>query len=336
MRNYQLLTLLLPLARPALAWTTRSDGCEKPINATPGGPTQTITIHSNSQTGGGDRKYLIYVPENFSSTNNESAPLILAFPGQLMPAWSMELVTNLSSPYFNKDAIVVYPEGLDFQPPGQQWLGDVEAPPSSVIDDRVFANEIIDSVTSSFCIDESRIYASGVSNGGGLTGLLACSPTLNRRIAAFAAVAGAFYTDAALTEPLFGAGCAPELIDGRKLPILEMHGLNDTVIAYDGDNAPAPNSIPIPEWIDSWLDKNGCEGQVPKAEILDGGNVTKSTWSCDGWEDVVVHYRIDKFGHGWPSTSFQGDVFEQLRLTSTTWNATTVMLDWFSKWKLLE
>lgn len=78
---------------------------------------------------------------------------------------------------------------------------------------------------------------------------------------------------------------------------MELHGLNDSVIAYDGDNAPDPDTIPLPEWVDSWVERDGCGGTTPVVEVLDGGNVTKSSWSCDGVEDVVVHYAIDNFGY---------------------------------------
>lgn len=216
----------------------------------------------------------------------------------------------------------------------QQWLGDPEAPPSSVVDDRIFVEELLDYLTSNLCVDESRIYGTGLSNGGGLTSLLACTPALNRRITAFAGVAAAFYTDTSLTEPLFGAGCDPHLSYGRKIPVMEMHGLNDSIIAYDGDNSPAPDTIPLPQWVASWVEKEGCGNREPKVDILDGGNVTKSSWSCRGWREVFVHYRIDKFGHGWPSTVWQGEPFESLRLGPTTWNATSVILEWFGRWKL--
>ncbi|RYP04947.1 hypothetical protein DL764_004127 [Monosporascus ibericus] len=301
----------------------RSSGCGQriPDGFTPGGPSQTFTIQSESQAGGGTRQYIGHLPQHFSSQNDQPAPLILAFHGQTQPAWSMEQITGLSTPEFNKDAIVV------------QWLGDPEAPPSSEIDDRVFANELLDNLTSSLCVDESRIYAVGLSNGGGLTGLLACSPTLNRRIAAFAAVAAAYYKDTSLTEPLFEAGCNPNL-SGRKVPMMEVHGLNDTVVAYDGDNSPSPNTIPLPEWINSWVERNDCLGTDPQLEKLDGGNITKSSWLCDGVQDLVLHYQINNFGHGWPSTAAQGEPFETLRLGPTTWNATTLILNWLSMWTL--
>ncbi|KAF2126372.1 carbohydrate esterase family 1 protein [Dothidotthia symphoricarpi CBS 119687] len=308
-----------------------SSGCSKalPSNLTPGGTTQVLTISSKSVIGKTtQREYRVHLPSTFSAKNNAAAPLIIALHGQLQPARSMEAITGLSTPAFNKNAIVVYPEGLN-----QQWLSDPSAPPSSVLDDRIFITEILNSVSSTLCIDESRIYAAGLSNGGGLTGLLACDPVLNKRFAAYAGVAAAMYPDSTLTEPLFVAGCNPQL-SGRKLPIMELHGLNDSVIAYGGNNSPSPNSLPLPTWINAWVSRNGCSSTQPSVLTLEGGDVTESRWSCGGAKDVVVHRQIKDFGHGWPSTSAQGEPFETLRLGPTTWNASSLVVDWFNKWTL--
>lgn len=215
----------------------------------------------------------------------------------------------------------------------QQWLSDPAAPPSSVLDDRIFVTEILNNLTSILCIDESRIYAAGLSNGGGLTGLLACDPVLNKRFAAFAGVAAAMYPDSSLTEPLFVAGCNPQL-SGRKLPIMELHGLNDSVIAYDGNNSPSPNSLPLQTWIKAWVERDGCSGTQPVVNTLEDGKVTESRWSCGGAKDVVLHRQIEGFGHGWPSTAGQGEPFESLRLRHTAWNASSLVVEWFNTWKL--
>lgn len=98
----------------------RSEGCGKPLpeGLVPGGHSQSFELHSQSQVGGVTRRYLIYLPERFSAKNNKASPLIVALHGQTQPTTSMESVTNLSVPYFNQDAIVVYPEGLDYKSPG--------------------------------------------------------------------------------------------------------------------------------------------------------------------------------------------------------------------------
>jgi poly(3-hydroxybutyrate) depolymerase len=115
---------------------------------------------------------------------------------------------------------------------------------------------------------------------------------------------------------------------------MDLHGLNDSVIGYDGDNTPAPNTIPLPEWVKAWLAREGLSKKKPTVEIQDGGNVTRYSWHYGGSRDVFVHYRINNFGHGWPSTAWQGEPFEQYRLGPTSWNATSVILEWFKNWKL--
>lgn len=203
-----------------------------------------------------------------------------------------------------------------------------------MLDDRIFATEILDHLISNFCIDESRIYATGVSNGGGLTALLACDPVLNKRIAAFGLVAAATYPDSSLTEPLFGNGCRPGIAAGRHVPILEFHGLNDSVIAYNGNNGADPASIPLSDFVQTWVSRNRCTGVTPVVNVIEGRTVTESRWSCGGQADVIVHRAIAGFGHGWPGVARQADVLEQLRRGPTTWNASTVILEWFGKFRL--
>lgn len=229
----------------------------------------------------------------------------------------------------------ITPAGYEYANTVQhQWLGDPEAPPSSVIDDRLFVNDLLDTLTSTFCIDEDRIHAAGFSNGGGLVGLLACSPLLNRRIAAFAVVAGAFYTDASLTEPLFGKGCQPDLTTRKRIPIMSFHGTVDDVIAYDGDNSPAPNTIPIFEWARTWATRHDCAIQGPRV-------LTWSAWTAmlgfyclgdgdanTGVVDVMMFYRMANVGHGWPSTvSLDGNEAGRADL-----NATRHIMLFFEGW----
>lgn len=60
-----------------------------------------------------------------------------------------------------------------------QWQGD---PDSSGVDDVAFTMEMLDNFEKRYCIDSSRVYAAGKSNGGGFTNLLACDPTAFKSI----------------------------------------------------------------------------------------------------------------------------------------------------------
>src|SRR4030042_572429 len=56
------------------------------------------------------------------------------------------------------------------------------------IDDVAFIRSLIDDLQSKLAIDQSRVYATGISNGGMMSYLLACQ--LSDKIAAIAPVAG--------------------------------------------------------------------------------------------------------------------------------------------------
>jgi poly(3-hydroxybutyrate) depolymerase len=107
-----------------------------------------------------------------------------------------------------------------------------------VEEDLQFVNDMIDDLESKYSIDLNRIYVAGMSNGGGFVGTLACSE-LGSRFAAFASVAGSFYTD------VDGHGCLPARLP---LPFLEIHGGSDKGVHYAGGMGYGGPLPPIPVW----------------------------------------------------------------------------------------
>lgn len=188
---------------------------------------------------------------------------------------------------------------------------------------------MLDHIINDYNVDKTSIYVAGFSNGGGLAGLLACDSTASSRIAAFAASSGAFYKDEALKEPLFSR-CHPSR---QAIPMLDFHGDTDPVIHYDGKTTPDGPTYNIFSWIQGWAHRNGCpKGDNGKMISLYGGKVKKTVWTCGGAEDVVEHYKIAGFGHGWPTT-FPLNNDEQ-RHGPTYFNATPIVLDFFQRFRL--
>lgn len=192
------------------------------------------------------------------------------------------------------------------------------------------AQSLLEHVTKEYCVDLSRFYIVGFSNGGGLTTLLACDPDFSAHIAAAAIVSGAVYKDKSLKgdEPIFDV-CKPAW---SPLPILEMHGSKDPVIHYDGKSTPDGETYPIGQWVAGWRERNGCGGEMrEEAKSIHGGSVAKTSWYC-GDEEVVNHFYIEGFGHGWPSTRRQED--DGQRYGPLEWNGTKDIVD-FLKSKTL-
>ncbi|KAF2742914.1 carbohydrate esterase family 1 protein [Sporormia fimetaria CBS 119925] len=352
------LTLALNTLHSITAPPVPSTGCGNPLpeGLFPGGPSVNFTIFA-PEGSGGQRRYLLHLPERFDLRNRTPKPLLVVFHAFGQTTTSIEDMSGFSDDTVNGDMVVVYPEGIN-----NTWQGDPSSPPTPTLDDRPYIHTLLLHLHSTLCLDTSRVYATGFSNGGGLAGLLACYPPTSRLIAAFAGVSAAYYTTESLGEDIFENGCRVE--EGRRMPMLSIHGSKDDVVAYDGDNSGVdwdgdgrgdPDTVPIPRWLSEWGGRNGCQGVkgnltleadismnwhiatgdvVNATMVLENGSVRKSTWTCRGWSGVVTGYYVAGLGHGWPSTVALDEGWEGMRGGPSSWNASSVLLEWFKKWSL--
>lgn len=246
-----------------------SRGCGQ-ASPVPVGETVTGTVNS----GGLRRTYAIHVPENYRPWRPN--PLVLSFHGHKRTSAYQEELSQFSS----TSAIAVYPQGLVGTDGETAWTG---APYSAAADDVLFTSDLLNQLQRQLCVDPSRIYAAGKSNGGGFTGVLACR--LPGRIAAFAPVSGAFYPQSGPCEP------------SRPAPIIDFHGTADTTIPYTGDSA--RGLPPIPDWLDGWAARDRCHGEPAVKDAYDGVVRIERWRHCRA---DLVHYRVSGLGHDWPST----------------------------------
>jgi polyhydroxybutyrate depolymerase len=238
------------------------------------------TLHEISS---GDRKreFLLHLPADYDGSS--ALPVVLAFHGHGNTAGNTEGISKLST----LPAIVVYPDGVANASDNNRrsWQGAPYA--ASGVDDVAFTAGLLDHLQSTLCVDTARVYATGFSNGGGFTALLACR--MADRIAAVAPVAGAFY-------PATGENCQPV----RPVPVIEFHGTSDTRIPYDGGVRDLPA---IPDWVAGWAERNGCKARAADERI--GHDVTVSAWT--GCAEVR-HVAIAGGGHTWPGADSDNGV----------------------------
>ncbi|KAL9109764.1 MAG: hypothetical protein Q9227_005633 [Pyrenula ochraceoflavens] len=292
-------------------------------------------------SGGLNRSYLIYLPESYKT--NTPAPLILSYHGRTKDAAEQELLSQFSNPTYNPDAIAVYPNGWPSSKGTRQWSGDPDAPSS--INDITFTSDLITHLSSTYCIDPSRIYATGKSNGAGLCGLLACDPTTSSQIAAFAPVSGAFYLgvlDAPNSTSL--PPCNPSPRAGG-IPFLEFHGFIDKTIPYLGgeDSSDRGATVAIPQYMQQWAQRDGISdpsaSDSVKTLCTDQGYppVLMHSWGGgngdgDGGGGVVQHYNISNLEHDWPSRSANDD--DKSGTFTTCFEATEVIMEFFNRFTL--
>ena len=136
---------------------------------------------------------------------------------------------------------------------------------------------LIPKALAAACGDPTRVYATGVSNGGGFTARVGCE----LQLAAIAPVAGGYR---ALDET-----CE------HRTSVLEIHGTSDTVVPYDGK--PPDRRGAVVRYLDAWADRNGCSRSVTTHPRR---HVTRLRYTdCD--EGLAVeHLKLDGTGHGWP------------------------------------
>lgn len=165
------------------------------------------------------------------------------------------------------------------------------------IDDLAFFDALLAEVNRAVFVDESRVYATGLSNGGAMSHRLACA-----RASVFAAIAplGAGNQVAAVQ------GCEPE----RAVPTLILHGTADPCWAMEGGAAAClqddgMTKVGVQETIDGWVTRNDCSPEpavepLPDADPDDGTTTTRTVYGgCRDGADVVV-LLSEGGGHTWP------------------------------------
>lgn len=258
-------------------------------------------------TDGRNRTYRIHLPSNYDA--NTPAPLIISYHGHGQDMVQQETLSQFSNNAINPNMIAVYPQGLKGASGKRSWEGEFD--PATGVHDKLFTSDLITHLETNYCIDSSRIYANGMSDGGGFANTLACSPDHGAAFATFAPVSGAFYTDTKYSD------CTPSR---SPLPILEFHGYADRTIKYDGGSGNGGTLPSIPDWLSWWARRDGCVDPAADETSTAGNGYQYITYSCKGIADIVRHYKIWDLGHKWPNTS----------ITVSPINASPIIIDFFN------
>jgi polyhydroxybutyrate depolymerase len=148
----------------------------------PGDHTRTLTVGDLKRT------YLVHIPPRYDP--KKATPVVLAFHGGGANADNMVVFSGLNKKSDDAGFIVVYPSGtgrleklLTFN--GGNCCGYAT---TNKIDDVMFTRKLLDDLAESANIDPRRVFATGMSNGGIMSYLLASE--LSDRIAAIAPVGG--------------------------------------------------------------------------------------------------------------------------------------------------
>ena len=128
------------------------------------------TINASITHDGIQRDYIVYIPELYDGTT--TVPLILNFHGYGSNAAQQMFYGDFRDIADTEGFLLVHPEGTTFI--GDQFWNVGFPGLSSTIDDVGFTEALIDELATLYAIDLDRVYATGMSNGGFMSFLLAC------------------------------------------------------------------------------------------------------------------------------------------------------------------
>ncbi|KAI1383735.1 carbohydrate esterase family 1 protein [Hypoxylon trugodes] len=312
----------LSLRSLALVSLTSSLGLSQPLKRTAGcGQDPSITRGDfKNFTTSEDREYRVWLPANYDS--DTATPLILSYHGANKDITYQISLDELTDPFFNKDHIVVYLQGLVGESSGHtEW----EGAPGAKSNDIKFTNDVLDAVSKDLCVDETRIFATGKSQGGGFVGRLACDHGLSSRIAAFAPVSGAYY----IKQINKSSECHPETVNvpcdasRTDIPIMAFHGGADTTIRYHGDFRSGACLPDVSSWARQWALRDDLSGTPANSSIADSDNGVVMSY---GGGLVTLVYDGNNIAHDWPSTVENGDNDGKVL---AAFNASTRIMEFF-------
>jgi polyhydroxybutyrate depolymerase len=277
-------------------------------------PIQAVAFYSANRDNGSfvssgeKREYLLYVPRSYDRTR--PTPLVISMHGAGLWGASQRDISRWNDLADTKGFIVVYPSGVGGRgvriwraEPGEDLAKDVR-----------FISALIDTLSAHYNVDPSRVYANGLSNGGGMSFALSCM--LSDRIAAVGMVAAA--------QTLPWRWCA----DRRPMPMIAFHGTADAHVPYKGGPSwlsprPFPN---VPKWTASWAGRNQCNPNPVDSVLLP--DVVRRTYAHCADRAPVVLYTIRGGGHTWPGGMELPEWF--VGRTTRSIDATRLMWEFFT------
>lgn len=250
---------------------------------------QRMVIHE-----GVEREYIIHVPENLT----EDFPIVFVIHGYTGSAEGIAAYTGMNSIAEREGFIAVYPQGTIDSNGNTFFNVGYEFNDDSSINDVSFIRELVRSISQEFNLKRKKAFATGMSNGGDMSYLLAC--TSSDLFKAVAPVAGVL---------MKGLKDSCEL--SSPVPIFDIHGTADKISLFEGDlnNEGGWGAYyDLPSTIDFFAERyqltnKSVKQMTSKESGADYDIFFERHWT-DDLEEEVWMYRIEDGRHVWPGIKF--------------------------------
>ncbi len=254
-----------------------------------------LAMHERSiNSGGFERTYQLQVPpKNNGST---ALPVVLSFHGTGSTANDEAKAVDLAARAWNDGFVLISPQGIGHTP---AWNSGGVFSVITPANDVKFVRDMLDEIGIEFCVDPTRVFSIGISNGGGMSDRLGCE--MPERIVAIAPVSGAY-----TKRP---KKCSKK----RPISVIEFHGDADKTTPYKGGGQ-YKIFLAVPSWFRGWAEREKCRGKAKKRKI--NRILTRTTYSKCSKKVKVEHYRVHGGTHSWFDTP---DIGKYVKTTARIW-----------------
>ena len=248
---------------------------------------------------GKERTYLLYVPTSYQGT--AKVPLVFNFHGYGSNASQQMMLADFGPIADKNDFLVVAPNGQDSG--GRHWAFGQEA---GLQNDVTMVDALLKRLEGSLCVDATRVYATGMSDGGAMTAVLAC--VSSKTFAAFAAVAVVIYCG------------SPQ---SRAVPIESYAGSKDPIVPTNGGRVTCCGNPTLPSKASTmakWAAHDACRAKYTDARITP--HVVRRTWTGCKPGTTSVYYLVEGDGHTWPggpSLGSLGHATKEISASALIW-----------------
>jgi polyhydroxybutyrate depolymerase len=191
-------------------------------------------------------------------------------------------------------------------------------------DDVDFLNQMLDQMALKFSVDATRIYATGLSEGGLMAMKVGCA--MADRIAAIAPVGSA------MPKTMI---CLPS----RPVPVVMINGTSDPVVPYGGGtehNLHVP-VVSVEDSAKAWARMDHCAEKPTQSKLPahEKGGMETKVETYDGCQQgaQVVSYSVKGAGNTWPGGE-QYEVEKEIGKTSPDPNANETIWSFFATKKI--
>lgn len=247
---------------------------------------------------GKNREYLLHIPKNLP----ENAALVFVLHGYTDHAQNMMNTTEMNKIADKNGFAVCYPQGLTDERGNTFWEVGYTFTQSKKVDDVNFLSELAVHLQNEFKLSSQNTFATGMSNGGDMSIMLACeAPEVFKAVA-----------------PVCGCmmKCNFEACNSTKpIPVFLINSTADSTTYWNGDMLDKQGwgaYLPVKENLDFWIKKNLCTSivtdTVPDIDKNDRSYVITEKYSSTKNGNQVWFYKVVNGGHDWPGYSGNKDI----------------------------